>query len=95
MQRSHSGAGEGSLSLGSARKIREDESKEGIDASSIVSAESLVGAVKTGYMNKRSEQGIVKNWKRRWVAIVGNLLYYYADEVAKAPQGRAAAERTI
>lgn len=42
---------------------------------------------KGGYLTKRSDQGMIKNWKKRWVMLAGNLLYYFASEGAPKPQG--------
>jgi copper chaperone CopZ len=44
---------------------------------------------KKGYMIKRG--GVVRNWKRRWFVLTGNILYYYRaerDERVGEPAGR-------
>ena len=72
------------------RKLRKLEQKEGIEAQHVVqSADSITGsALRGGYLQKRSEQGFLHNWKRRWVALVGEgLLYYFEDEHSKKPRG--------
>lgn len=72
----------------SARSLRKDELREGIDAAVIVAAESLAPTcVKQGYLSKRSDNSFVKNWKRRWVVLHGSLLYYFESPESKKPQG--------
>ena len=40
-----------------------------------------------GFLKKRSDQGFVKNWKNRWVMLVGSLLHYFENDDSKNPQG--------
>jgi len=70
------------------RKLRKDEVKEGIASDAVQSAASLTKAAqKGGYLTKRSDQGLIKNWKKRWVMLCSNLLYYFEAETSVKPQG--------
>lgn len=67
-----------------SRKLRKDEAQEGIDASAILSVEAIeASASKAGFLLKRSDQGLIKNWKRRWVVLNDKLLYYFENAQAK------------
>ena len=75
------------------RKLRKDEVKEGLAVQDVKSAEALRHEHATamgGYLQKRSDQGLFKNWKKRWVMLVGSLLYYFESEESKNPQGALA-----
>ena len=72
----------------SSRRVRAGERAEGVDASALVPAHTLTAtAVRAGYLNKRSAQGLVHNWRTRWVVLHDCLLYYYATAEAAQPQG--------
>lgn len=47
---------------------------------------------KQGYLVKRG--GIVKNWKKRWFVLRGNILYYYSAPDQKEPLGFIPLERS-
>ena len=80
----------------SARKLRKDELTEGIDKSAIVAAAELKDcAIKAGYLNKRSAQGVVHNWKKRWIVLNATFLYYYESPDSKKPQGASSARPEI
>jgi hypothetical protein len=69
--------------------VRPGERAEGVVASALVSANSLAaaGASKAGYLIKRSAQGLVHSWKKRWVVVHESLLYYFASPEAAVPLG--------
>ena len=76
------------------RKLRKDETKEGILPEDVKSAEDLSvdpSVVMSGFMNKRSDQGLFKNWRKRWVVLSVSpgsaLLYYFQDQNAANPNG--------
>ena len=79
----------------SLRRLRKEEVKEGIASHQIQSADSLAGtALRGGFLQKRSEQGLVKNWKKRYVVLVAEgLLYYFEGEHSKKPSGETAGRR--
>jgi len=80
----------GAMGMGGARKLRNDEEREGVMLADIVSAEDLEAEFPSkmrGFLRKRSDQGFFKNWKRRWVALSDRLLYYFADETSANPYG--------
>jgi hypothetical protein len=73
------------------RKLRKQEVAEGLSATDLgLSAADprLVGsAVKAGPLQKRSEQGLLHNWKKRHVVLTEALLYYFETEASAKPQG--------
>jgi hypothetical protein len=67
---------------------KREQAKEGIPATAAVAALSLgATATRSGWLEKRSEQGLVRNWKRRWVVLSDSLLYYFEGEDSAKPQG--------
>ena len=76
--------------VASSRRLRKDEVKEGVSADAVKSAESLQHDVATaigGYLQKRSDNGLFKSWKKRWVMLTGGYLYYFEVEDSANPQG--------
>jgi hypothetical protein len=77
-------------SLG-VRKARKDEKREGISPALLVPAQVLKGsrATKCAYLQKRSSNGLISNWKRRWTVLDApdKALFYYESEVSAAPKG--------
>jgi len=81
-------SGAGGAGVKVTRKLRKDETREGIEAELLVPAEALEPmASKTGWLQKRSENGLIQNWKRRWVVLASTLLYYYDSDDARKPAG--------
>ena len=73
----------------SRAKVRKDEAKEGIGAGerNVPAAELASSALKAGLLEKRSEQGLVHNWKKRHCVLSDSLLYYYETSESAKPQG--------
>ena len=73
------------------RKLKKDEQREGVDAAAVsltaAAAASGEDVVKVGILLKRSQNGLVHNWRRRFVVLREKLLFYYESPESVKPQG--------
>jgi hypothetical protein len=75
------------------RKLRKQEAAEGLSPTDVLAAKDprlVDAAVKAGPLQKRSEQGLLHNWKKRHVVLTEALLYYFESEASAKPQGELA-----
>lgn len=83
-------------SMGAVRGkgIRKEEEREGIEVGvrNVSAADLEPTATKAGVLEKRSEQGLVHNWKRRHCVLSDALLYYFEAPDSKKPQGERRAQ---
>lgn len=73
------------------RPPRHEETAEGVLPEQLLDAESAEAeATHSGWLQKRSAQGVFQNWRKRWVVLRGWTLLYYAKRGASAPKGAIA-----
>lgn len=75
------------LQLNRKPKLRKEEAREGIEAVAKTVAAKDLNALRSGWLEKRSEQGLVSNWKRRHCVLADGLLYYFESPDSAKPQG--------
>ena len=70
------------------RPPRGEETAEGVPPSALLTAEAAeVGSSYSGWLVKRSAQGVFQNWRKRWVVLRGWTLLYYAKQGGAPPKG--------
>jgi hypothetical protein len=75
-------------SRGNSRSRRISDAEAPDDDVSVASL--MPSALKAGFLMKRSEQGLIHNWKRRWMVLVGSprsALFYFEENASLRPQG--------